>query len=207
MASATEETKKTARNAKHVAEGVATTTQVASQHAERSVRTLARDSAFATIGVGDLAISIVRNLNKKAAQLRADAPSTVKTGIDPRQVSTRIERRLEQARTDATKEFDRLTERGRSLVEGVQRSRSTKRASEQVGNARSQVKAAATSVTRASKLVGEAAGESVERVGDDTPVDYESMNLDELKEMARELDIAGRSSMNRDELIKALQAK
>jgi hypothetical protein len=205
MASATQQAKKTTRNARTTADSAAKTAQVASEHAERNVRTLVRDSAYVTLGVGDLAVSIVRNFGEKAAELRAEAPNTIKSGVHPRQVSARVERRLERLRSGATSEYERLNERGRSLAEGIQTSSSTRKAFDQVGTARSQVKAATTSVTRASKLVGEAAEDSVEKVGDDTPVDYDAKNLEELKEMARQRDITGRSSMNRDELVEALQ--
>lgn len=207
MASTTKQAKKTTESARTTADSATKTARVASDRAERNVRNIVRDSAYVTLGVGDLAVSIVRNVGEKAAELRAEAPNTLKTQVDPRQVSARIERRLEQILNGATTEYERLGVRGRSLVEGIQTSRSTRKAADQVGNAQSQMKAAATSVARASKLVGDAAEESVERVGDDTPVDYDAKNLEELKEMARERDITGRSSMNRDDLIKALQAK
>ena len=207
MASATEPTKNTARNARATADSAATAARTASEEAQRNVRTIMRDSAYATLGVGDLAVSVVRNLNQKAAELRAEAPRNLKTGVDPRELATRLERRAEQIRTGATKEFDRLSDRGRGLLEGVQRSSSTKKAVDQVGVARSQVKAATTSIAKATRFVGRAAEESVEKVGDDTPVDYDSKTLDELKEMARQRDISGRSTMNRDELVRALQSE
>lgn len=205
MASATEQTKKTARSTKTATESAAKTARVAANEGEQTLRTVVRNSAYATVGAGDLAVSVVRHFNQKAAELRAEAPSQLRTTIDPREVTGRIERGVETLRTEATKEFDRLSERGRTLIESIQRSTSTRKAFDQVGNARSQVKAATTSVRRATKLVGEAAEESVEKVGDDSPVDYSVKNLDELREMARALDIQGRSSMNRDELVSALR--
>ena len=210
MATTTKQTptaqgKKAATEARATAEQATAAARVAAEETQRNVRTLVRDSAFATLGVGDLAIGVVRNLGEKAAELRTEAPSAIRTGADPRQISTRLERTLTQVRTDAGTEFQRLSQRGRSLVEQVQRSSSTRRAAEQVGNARSQVKAATTSVSRAARLLGGAAGETVSRVGDEGVVDYDAKTLEELREMARVRDISGRSSMNRDELVEALR--
>lgn len=177
----------------------------AREQAVRSLSTVARNSAYAWIGAGDLAVSVVRNLGEKAAELRAEAPSSLRTGVDPREIRVRVERGVGQVRTDATREFDRLSNRGRNLVESIQQSGSTRKAFSQLGVAQSQVKAAATSVTKAADLLGDAAEDSVEKVGDDSPVDYDAKNLDELKEIARQRQIAGRSSMNRDELVKELK--
>ena len=199
------QTKQTATQARATAEQATEAARVAADETQRNVRALVRDSAYATLGVGGLAVGVVRNLGEKAAELRAEAPGAIRTGVDPRQVTTRLERTLSQVRTGAGTEFERLSRRGRSLVEQIQRSSTTRRAAEQVGNARSQVKAATTSVSRATRLVGDAAGETVTRVGDDGAVDYEAKTLDELREMARVRDIPGRSSMNRDELVAALR--
>lgn len=205
MASTAEQTKKTTESAVHTAEEAVDTARVAADEAEHSIRTILRNSAYATIGAGDLAVGVLRNLNAKAAELRAEAPDTIRTGVDPKQVSARIEARVERVRSDATREFDRLSARGKELVESIQHSSTTKKAVDQIGTARSQVKAAATSITRAGRLVGDAAEESVEKVGDEDAVDYDAKTLEELKEIARELQIPGRSSMNRDELVTAIK--
>lgn len=209
MASTSKQTKKTTASARATAGNATETARVAAGTAERNLRSMVRESAYATLGAGDLAVSVVRNLGEKAAQLRAEAPRTIRTGVDPREVGARLERRLDRVRSGATVELDRLSRRGRTLVEGLQHSSTTRKAAEQVGNARSQVKAATTSVGRAARFVGHAAGDTAASVGDDqeTPVDYERMTLDELKEMARARQISGRSSMNRDELVAALRAE
>lgn len=205
MATATEQTKKTTRSAQVTAEEAADTARVAAEEAQHSLRTILRNSAYATVGAGDLAVSVLRDLNKKAAEVRAEAPDQVKAQVDVRQFPARIEAGVERVRDDATREFDRLSARGRELVESIQRSSTTRKAFDQIGTARSQVKAAATSVTRAGKLAGDAVEESAEKIGDDDAIDYDAKTLEELKEIARELDISGRSSMNRDELVQAIK--
>ena len=205
MATATEQSKKTTRSAKATAEEAADTARVAAEEAQHSLRTILRNSAYATVGAGDLAVSVLRDLNKKAAEVRAEAPDQLKAQVDVRQFPARIEAGVERVRVDATREFDRLSARGRELVESIQRSSTTRKAVDQIGTARSQVKAAATSVTRAGKLATDAVEETAEKVGDDDAIDYDAKTLEELKEIARELDISGRSSMNRDELVQAIK--
>lgn len=205
MATATEQTKKTTRSAQATAEEAADTARVAAEEAQRSLRTVLRNSAYATVGAGDLAVSVLRDLNKKAAEVRAEAPEHFRAQVDVRQFPARIEAGVERVRVDATREFDRLSARGRELVESIQRSSTTRKAVDQIGTARSQVKAAATSVTRAGKLATDAVEETAEKVGDDDAIDYDAKTLEELKEIARELDISGRSSMNRDELVQAIK--
>lgn len=206
MSSSTESTTSKAATA-GTTEGAAGNAGIVLEEGPRSVRTIVRNSAYATLGVGDLAVGYVRTLNQRAAELRAEAPNTLRSGLDRRELAARIDRRVDQVRSDATKEFDRLSERGRSLLEGIQRSSATKRAFQQVGTARSQVKSAATSVTKATRFVGQAAEESVTKVGADATIDYSAKSLDELRELARQLDISGRSTMNRDELIRALEER
>ena len=197
----------TSEQAQATAADAAATARTAAERTQHGLGRLVRDSAYATIGVGDLAVSVVRNFGEKAAQVRTDAPKALRTGVDPRQVRAQLSSRLEEVRSGATEEFLRLSERGRSLVEHAQHNQATRRATEQVDNARSQVKAATTSVGRAARFVGEAAGDTATSVGDDSPVDYDAMTLDELREMARVRQISGRSTMNRSELVKALRAE
>jgi hypothetical protein len=205
MATPTQQVKKAGQSTRAAAEAATRGARQASQDVPRNLGTIARDSAYAWIGAGDFAVSVVRHLGEKAAELRADAPQAVRSGVDPREVAGAVERSLTRARTDVTREFERLSDRGRGLVESIQRSGATRQAVSQFGTARSQVKAAATSAGRATRKAGEAVEDTVERVGDDSPVDYDAKNLDELKEIARERQISGRSSMNRDQLVSALE--
>lgn len=201
----TTEARSTRRDARRTAED-----------AQRLVRGLLRDSAYVTIGAGDLAVATVRSWSEKAAErraeLRTEAPEQIRRVVDPREVRPRVEQQVQEARERAEhqvqavrEQAERLAERGRGVVDGVQRSTTTRRAADQVGTARSQVKAAATSVSKAARLVGDAAEETVESIGDESPVDYEAKTLEELREMAREREIPGRSSMNREELVEALR--
>jgi len=60
---------------------------------------------------------------------------------------------------------------------------------------------------KAARIANEAAGSSRSEVGSKggKSGDYEDWTVDELHDRAAELDIEGRSSMDKDELIKALR--
>jgi hypothetical protein len=210
---AKQEAKKTATQAR-AATGQAKAT---AQQAERTVMSLLTDSAYATLGAGDRAAAFLRGLN----DIRFDVPQRL---IDLRDQAPKLARDLrkqtvstvEELRGQARAEFDALAERGRKRVESVRRSRKVSEASDQVRTARSQVKAAATSVSRAvetnveaaSKVVGQtgrkpAPRTQTQQTGDQRP--YEERTLEELRERAAELGIEGRSQMTKDELVRALR--
>lgn len=76
---------------------------------------------------------------------------------------------------------------------------------DQAETAAAKAKAAATSVAKAADEAAEAAVEVAERVGaPGTPL--EELKFTELRELAKERDIEGRTGMNKAELIEALRA-
>ena len=161
------------------------------RNAGRSTVALLRDGGYATIGATDAAVTYVRRLGERAEQLRGDLPST----RDDLYASLR----------NVEDRFGALAGRGREVVESLQRSRPTRDVVAQTRVARSQIKAAVTSVRRAGQAGGEAAGQAATVVGDDTAVDYQSLTVDQLRDLARERDIAERHDMNKTQLIAALR--
>jgi hypothetical protein len=162
MATATKTTKAkaTATKAKASAtktQAKKTTTQAkaTTQQAERTLRAFATDGVYATVGLADNAVAVLRSLPEKAHELREELPA------DPKQLRTR----LESVVTTAEKEFDQFATRGRTVVEQIANAAATKRAIDQAKAAQTQVKAAATSVRKAVVRTGEAAEAGAEKVG------------------------------------------
>lgn len=207
MSTATTRTKQQADQVKTTATKTVDQAQRAGRQAERTIRSVVTDTAYATVGLGDTAVGFVRSLNKRAAQtpqriigLPREAPKAVRT---VREQSAANARKL---REQAAEEFDELTTRGRTLVGSVRSNRSTKESVDRARTARSQVKAAVTSVGRAVKTQTEALDDAVDAVGT-TATDRKSLEtrtVEELQTLAAERDIEGRSQMNKRELIAAL---
>jgi hypothetical protein len=164
--------KRTTRAAKTTArEGQATTRQ-----AERTVRAFVSDGAYAALGVGDTAAGVLKGLPGQVGRIRKEAPKTVETSVKDVEQRVRnlwtetpdeLKARLDAARKEAGKEFDAYARRGRSVVEAVRGSAATRRAVEQSKVARSQVKAATTSVRRAFGQSMEAVEAAADKVGHD----------------------------------------
>lgn len=147
-----------------------TAAKPASKPAERGVRDLVVDSAYATIGLTDSAVAVLKTLPLKAAELREEAPVIVKTA--PKQATERVQALAGQGkavaaelRTQADQRLGTLAARGREVVGKVQNSAATKRALDQSRIARSQVKAAATSVRKAVGAGVQAAEVAADKVG------------------------------------------
>jgi Rho termination factor, N-terminal domain len=140
-----------------------TTANDRTERAQRRLRSLLTDSAYATIGAGGAAVQFVRSIDppKQARELRREAParlrqlggqgmSGARSAIDravglPRQGASGARELREQA----GKEFDDLARRGRELVGAVRGSAAARQAASQLRAARSRVKAAGTSSARA----------------------------------------------------------
>jgi hypothetical protein len=156
-------------------------TKERADRAQRSIRSLLADSAYATIGAGGAAIEFVRSIDgvraEQARNLGKDAPNQLRqlreqsvagarSAIDNGVTSVRTLREqatkeLDTLREQATKEFDGLAKRGRGLVGSVRDSAAVRQAIGQTRTARSRVKAAGTSVGRAAEDTAKA----VDRAG------------------------------------------
>jgi hypothetical protein len=156
-------------------------TKERADRAQRSMRSLLADSAYATIGAGGAAIEFVRSIDRVRAeqarnlgkdapnqlrQLREQSVASARSAIDNGVTSVRTLREqatkeLDTLREQATKEFDGLAKRGRGLVGSVRDSAAVRQAVGQTRTARSRVKAAGTSVGRAAEDTAKA----VDRAG------------------------------------------
>jgi Rho termination factor, N-terminal domain len=145
-----------------------TTANDRTERAQRRLRSLLTDSAYATIGAGGAAVQFVRSIDriradapKQARELRREAParlrqlreqgmsgarSAIDGAIGLRKQGASGAREL---RDQAGKEFDDLARRGRELVGAVRGSAAARQAASQLRAARSRVKAAGTSSARA----------------------------------------------------------
>jgi hypothetical protein len=185
---------------------------------QRSLRGFLADSAYATLGLGAIAVELARSVDR----VRVEAPRQART--IGRQVPKRLVRAADRSISSvrslperATREFDSLSRRGRDLVGAIGGSTATHEAVDRAGSivadrtepsehrevrvepAEVQVKPARAQVrTRPAKAPG-----SRRRM----PTPYEERTLEELQERAKELGIEGRASMTKDELITALRTQ
>ena len=119
---------------------------------QRSLRGFLADSAYATLGLGAVAVEFARSVDR----VRVAAPRQART--IGRQVPKRLvgaaDRGISSVRSLpelATREFDSLSRRGRDLVGAIGGSAATGEAVDRARSARSRVKAAGTSVSRAAE--------------------------------------------------------
>ena len=172
------------------------------REARRTTVALLRDGGYATIGATDAAVAYVRKLSERAEQLRVDLPD-LKALRDRDELSAS----LREFGSTVEERFEALAGRGREVVESLQRNRPTQAAAQRADVARSQVKAAATSVAKAGEATGAAVQEGAASVGDDGAVDYQALTVEQLRELARERGITGRSDMTKAQLVSALRGK
>lgn len=165
MATATSTTSTRAKSSKAApkattkqAAATAATAKGASAQAQRTLRAVVADGVYAAVGATDSAVEVLRTLPAKVSDLRAEVP-----GVE--ELPKELQARLEVMRTDAGKELDALVDRGRTVVGTISRSAVTTRALEQTRVARTQVKAAVTSVRRAVDTSADAAGSVAGKVG------------------------------------------
>jgi hypothetical protein len=147
----TTKTKTQAKKTAQTARKATTAAKKTSVQAERTVRSLVTDGAYAALGLGDAAVAAAKGLPAQLERLRKEAPKAVGT-----------------ARGQAEKEFDAYAKRGRNMLQSVRTNAATKRALEQSKVARTQVKAATTSVRRAFGQSVEAAETAAQKIGDET---------------------------------------
>jgi hypothetical protein len=100
-----------------------------------------RSPLYVSIGAGQVAV-------QKAREVATGAAGTLRT-----------------ARKRLLEGIDDLARRGEDLVSGIRRSAPSKRAVEQARNARSRIKAATTSSTRAAGAAAQAARSAAKKVG------------------------------------------
>jgi ATP-dependent Clp protease ATP-binding subunit ClpA len=162
---AARKTTQTAKQTARTAEATARQARQTSVQAERTVRSLVSDSAYAALGVGDSAVGVLRHVPGEMERIRTEGPKRVRSLWT--ETPEELQARLAAARKGAEKEFDSYAQRGRAVVRSVQRSRATNRAVEQAKVARSQVKAAVTSVRKAFGAGVEAVETASEKVGED----------------------------------------
>jgi hypothetical protein len=129
---------------------------------QRSLRGFLADSAYATLGLGAVAVELARSVDR----VRVEAPRQARTigRQAPKRLVRAADRGISSVRSlpeRATREFDSLSRRGRDLVGAIGGSAATGEAVDRAGSARSRVKAAGTSVSRAA----EGAVQAAERAG------------------------------------------
>ena len=125
---------------------------------QRSVRGFLADSAYATLGLGAVAVELARSVDR----VRVAAPRQARTiGRQvPRRLVGAADRGISSVRSLpawATREFDSLARRGRDLADAIAASAATGEAVEGAASAGGRVKAAGTSVSRAAEGAVQAA--------------------------------------------------
>jgi hypothetical protein len=166
------------------------------RNAGRSTVALLRDGGYATIGATDAAMTYIRRLGERAEKVRFELPD-LKSLRDRGDVAAS----LRKFGSNVEERFDALAGRGREVVESLQRSRPARGAGARTKAAGEQVKEAAASVRDAA----EADVEAVKESAGDATLDYESLTMDQLRELARGRQVPGRSDMNKAELVAALR--
>jgi hypothetical protein len=114
-----------------------------------------RTLVYASVGVGDVALSALREATGKVLTITRD----------PGEIQREMQSLSERLGSDMTKVFERLAERGEHLLSSIQSSSYSKRAVEQAKVARSQAKAARTSVRKAVDTATVAVKEAASRIG------------------------------------------
>src|SRR5512133_2350890 len=140
---------------------MATTTKQGAR--QRSLRGFLADSAYATLGLGAVAVELARSVDR----VRVAAPRQARTlgRRVPKRLVGAADRGISSVRSlpeRATREFDSLSRRGRDLVGAIGGSATTREAVDRAGSARSRVKASGTSMSRAAERAGSVVADRTE---------------------------------------------
>lgn len=146
----------------------------------------AKKTLYATIGVGELAVTKTRDLTARlrdlpsqfgnsgsirevAASIRTESSKRAGSiGDIIRTVPERTQELVTGTRKRSAKEFDQLAKRGEKLFGTIKRAAPTKRAASQAKSAKSKVKAASTSVAKAAEATTDAVVSAVGKVEEAT---------------------------------------
>ena len=164
MATSTSSTRSTARKgqarrtrtarvsapARAAAPAAEATVTVRTKQASPATQIDARTLAFAWVGASDVVISTLREMSEQFVRMSRDPKA--------------VQDLSEGLATDVIKRIAELATRGEKVVAGIQDSSYTKRAMGQTQIAKSQVKAARTSILKAVDTATVAAREAVKKV-------------------------------------------
>ena len=119
-------------------------------------------------------------------------------------IATDVGRQVGRFTSTAQSAWSTTAGQTRSAVERTTRTAQTTGA-EAAGQARAQARRTATAAERSSTALLDDATRAVDPIQDGRPASLEEWTKDELYERAQELDLDGRSSMNKQQLVRALR--